>query len=65
MLVDTFVSIRRPATLHLHSENSSATLQVRALQSGALGEIIRVRIVANGHILVARVTGPDLLDAAF
>jgi hypothetical protein len=59
------VSIRRPATLHLHSQNSSAVLQVRALQSGELGEIVRVRIMGNGHTLVARVAGPDFLDAVF
>jgi hypothetical protein len=59
------VSIRRVATLHLHSENSLATLQVRPLQSGELGQTIRVRLPANGHTLVARIAGPDLLDADF
>lgn len=59
------VSIRRPATLHLHSENSSAMLQVRPLQSGELGQTVRVRLPANGHTLLARIAGPNLLDAVF
>ena len=59
------VSVRRLATLHLHSENSSATLQVKPLQSGELGQTVRVRVPANGHTLLARIAGPDLLDAVF
>lgn len=59
------VSTRRPAVLHLHSENSWSTLRVRVLQSGELGDQIRVRIIGNGHTLLARVTGPDYLDAVF
>jgi len=59
------VSIRRPAILHLHSENSEATLRVRVLQSGELGDLVRVRVVSNGHTLIARVAGPDYLDAVF
>lgn len=59
------VSTRRLATLHLHSENSSALLQVRPLECGQLGQAIRVRIPANGRTLVARVAGTDLLDAVF
>jgi hypothetical protein len=59
------VSIRRLATLHLHSENSSAMLQVRPLQSGELGQTVRVRLPANGHTLFARIAGPNLLDAVF
>jgi len=59
------VSIRRPATLHLHSQNSSAMLQVRPLQSGEAGQTIRVRVPANGHTLLARIAGQDLLDAVF
>jgi len=59
------VSIRRPAILHLHSENSEATLRVRVLQSGELGDAVRVRVIGNGHTLMARVAGPDYLDAVF
>lgn len=59
------VSPRRPAMLYLHSENSFATLQVRPLEAGALGDSIRVRIPSNGHTLRARVVGTDLLDATF
>jgi hypothetical protein len=59
------VSIRRLALLHLHSQNSSAMLQVRPLQSGELGQTIRVRVPANGHTLLARIAGLDQLDAAF
>jgi hypothetical protein len=59
------VSLRRLATLHLHSQNSFATLQVRPLEAGALGQVIRVRVPSNGHTLRARVAGPDALDAVF
>jgi len=56
---------RRLATLQLRSLNSFATLRVRPLQSGRLGQLIRVRVPSNGHTLVARVAGPDLLEAVF
>ena len=59
------VSPRRLATLHLHSENSFAMLQVRPLDAGALGQSIRVRLPSNGHTLRARVIDRDVLDAAF
>lgn len=59
------VSVRRFATLHLHSENSLATLRVRVLHSGTIGEYIRVRIISNGHTLLARVVGQDSVDASF
>jgi hypothetical protein len=61
----SLVSVRRVAILHLHSQNSSGSLSVRPLQSGQLGEVVRVRVIGNGHTLVARVAGPDLLDATF
>ncbi len=59
------VESRRTALLYLHSENSSAMLSVRPLQSGSIGETIRVRVPTNGHTLLARVTGLDRLEAAF
>jgi hypothetical protein len=59
------VSVRRQATLQLHSQNSSAVLRVRPLESGELGETVRVRVLGNGHTLVARIAGRDLLEAAF
>jgi hypothetical protein len=63
--VAALVSIRRPAILHLHSENSSAMLRVRALQSGELGEVVRVRVLGTGATLVGRVAGTDFVDATF
>jgi hypothetical protein len=62
---ETAVSTRRLATLHLRSENSLATLQVRPLEPGALGQSIRVRIPSNGRTLRAQITGNDLLEAKF
>jgi len=59
------VSVRRPATLQLHAQNSSAVVRVRPLESGDIGETVRVRVLGNGHMLVARVAGRDLLEAAF
>jgi hypothetical protein len=59
------VESRRLAILYMHSENSSLVLSVRPLQSGSIGETIRVRVPANGHTLLARVAGPDRLEAAF
>jgi hypothetical protein len=53
------------ARLHLHSANSSLLLQVTPLQSGHLGELIRVRLPANGHVLQARVLPNGVLDANF
>jgi len=61
----TAVSTRRLAILNLHSDNSLATLQVRPLEAGVIGQSIRVRIPSNGHTLRARVTGTDTLEAQF
>ena len=62
---ETAVSTHRFATLQLRSDNSSATLQVRPLENGVVGQSIRVRIPSNGHTLRARITGADLLEAQF
>jgi hypothetical protein len=59
------VSPRRLAVLQLQSANALATLQVRALESGEVGQRIRVRIPSNGHMLRAQVVGRDLLTAQF
>jgi len=59
------VSTHRLATLHLRSVNSFATLQVRPLEAGAIGQSIRVRVPSNGHTLRASVVGSDLLEAEF
>jgi hypothetical protein len=59
------VSTRRLAILHLRSENSFATLQVHPLESGTLGQSIRVRVPSNGHTLRARVVSIDTLEATF
>jgi len=59
------VNPRRMATLQLHSRNSMATLQVRPLQAGSVGQIVRVRIPSNGHTLTARVLAANVLEAEF
>jgi hypothetical protein len=53
------------ARLHLHSANSSLLLRVTPLQNGRLGDLIRVRLPANGHVLQARVLSIGVLDANF
>ncbi len=55
----------RSARLRLHSSNSSIFLEVRPLQRGRLGEIIRVRLPANGRTFRARVLESGDLDADF
>lgn len=57
------VAADRPARLHLHSENMDMLVQVRPLQKGRLGEVIRVRLVGTGRTMQARVTADGLLDA--
>jgi len=55
----------RLATLHLHSPNANSFLSVKPLQSGRLGDTIRIRIPGNAKTLQARVTAADSLDASF
>lgn len=59
------VAVGHAARLHLHSENSSMLLDVKALQPGHLGETIRVRLPLTGKTLHARVVGERALDAFF
>jgi flagella basal body P-ring formation protein FlgA len=40
-------------------------LRVKVLQEGKLGEVVRVRVAGNGHTLLARVAGPDTVEAEF
>ncbi len=51
------------ARLHLHSSNLDMLLEVRPLQKGRLGEVIRVRLLGSGKTFQARVTGDGYLDA--
>ncbi len=55
----------RIALLHLHSSNSSLFLEVKSLQRGRVGEVIRVRLPANGKTFRARVLEGGGLDARF
>lgn len=57
------VATDRLARLHLHSANMDMLLEVRPLQRGHLGEVIRVRLARTGRTLQARVTGDSYLDA--
>jgi len=59
------VSPARLATLKLHSKHGLAWLRVRPLEAGDVGEVIRVRVPANGHTLLARVQELDLVEAVF
>jgi len=57
------VAADRPARLHIHSSNMDMFLEVRPLQKGRLGDVMRVRLLGTGRTIQARV-GPDgLLDA--
>ena len=53
------------ARLVLRSEDSEIVLQVRPLERGRLGQIVRVRLPQNGKTLRAQVTGNAALEAAF
>ena len=55
----------RSARLHLHSAHSNILLEVKPLQRGRLGEVIRVRLPANGKTFRARVLANDELDADY
>ena len=59
------VDPRQLARLHLHSANSTMLLLVRPLQPGHLNETIRVRLVASGRTLQAKVIAANSLDATF
>ncbi|MGH9740954.1 MAG: hypothetical protein ACRD51_01250 [Candidatus Acidiferrum sp.] len=58
-----FVPMNRLAHLHIHSADLDMLLEVRPLQRGYLGEVIRVRLPGTGRTLQARVTGVGYLDA--
>jgi hypothetical protein len=59
------VAAGKAARLRLHSQNSNILLEVQALQAGRAGETIRVRVLASGRTLRARVIGERELDAIF
>jgi flagella basal body P-ring formation protein FlgA len=59
------VDPRQLARLHLHSANSTMLLLVRPLQTGHINETIRVRLVASGRTLQAKVIAANSLDATF
>jgi hypothetical protein len=59
------VTVGKSARLRLHSQNSNILLEVQALQTGHAGETIRVRVLASGRTLRARVIGERQLDAIF
>jgi hypothetical protein len=59
------VEPRQLARLHLHSPNSTMLLVVRPLQPGHMNETIRVRLVASGRTLQAKVIAANSLDATF
>lgn len=53
----------RLARLHLHSSDANIFLDVRPLQRGRLGEVIRVRVPSNGRTFRAQVMQGGALDA--
>ncbi len=57
------VAADRLARLHLHSSNMEMLLEVRPLQKGHLGEVIRVRLPGTSRTMQARVTANGDLDA--
>jgi len=59
------IESNRLARLHLHSANASMLLEVKTLQRGSLGDVIRVRLPGNGKTLLARVDGSGSLEAGF
>jgi hypothetical protein len=59
------VDPRHFARLRLVSRDSEMFLEVRPLQKGDCGEVVRVRMPKNGKTFSARVTGPNSLQAEF
>lgn len=57
------VSANRNACLHLHSSNVDMLLDVRPLEHGRLNDVVRVRLLASGRALQARVVREGFLDA--
>lgn len=51
------------ARLQIRSTDMDMLLEVRPLQRGKLGEVIRVQLPGTGRMLQARVAGKDYLDA--
>jgi hypothetical protein len=51
------------ARLHLHSQDMEMLLEVRPLQPGRLGDVIRVSLPGTGRTFQARVVGKGDLDA--
>lgn len=56
---------RHFARLRLVSRDSEMLVEVRPLQKGNQGDIVRVRMPKNGKTFAARVTGPNSLQAEF
>jgi hypothetical protein len=59
------VDPRHFARLSLVSRDSEMLVEVRPLQKGNRGDIVRVRMPKNGKTFSARVTGPNSLQAEF
>jgi len=57
------VTTNQPARLHLHSDVMDMVVEVRPLQRGYLDQVVRVRLVATGRTMQARVVAFDYLDA--
>jgi hypothetical protein len=57
------VSPNRPARLRLHSANLDMLLDVRPLESGRLGDVVRVRLLGTGRTVRAAVASEAYLDA--
>jgi hypothetical protein len=63
VLGPVLVAAGRLAQLHIRSSDLDMLLEVRALQRGRLGEVIRVQLPGTGRTFQARVTGEEYLDA--
>jgi hypothetical protein len=61
----SLVDPRHFARLSLVSRDSEMLVEVRPLQKGNRGDIVRVRMPKNGKTFSARVTGPNSLQAEF
>lgn len=59
------VEPRKRASLHVVSESMQMVLDVAPLEKGALGQTVRVRVLASGRVLRGQVTGQGRLEARF
>lgn len=62
---DVLITLGKPAHLHVVSGSMQMFLDVVALESGGLHQIVRVRVPGSSHVLRGQVVAPGRLEARF